>query len=190
MDLMETAPFIYGAFLTAGGVYILANLFLGGLGADADFGGADVDFDFDMDGSADAGDAEGVGISLNVIAAFCVGFGAVGLAGTLAEWSLLLTLLVALFMGLLVGRAFQKAMAFVLRQEGGVVINENSLMGTIARVTVPTPAGKMGEALIEEPERIKYTIRNIVDEPLAKGDKVRVVGVDEGRLRVQKINSE
>lgn len=183
--------YIYGAILAFGVVYILANIFLGGLGGDSDFGvDVDADFDVDIDTGVDVeGDSEAVGISLNVIAAFAVGVGAVGVGSTLAGWPPIATILASILFGLILGRIFQNMMRFVLRQEGGDVITAHSLIGQTARVTVNTPAGRLGEALIEEPERIKYAIRNIeADQPLEKGDIVQIISVESGRLHVKKAN--
>ncbi|MEO1164537.1 MAG: NfeD family protein, partial [Chloroflexota bacterium] len=135
---------------------------------------------------ADSGEGEAVGISLNVIAAFCVGVGSMGLVASLNDWSVLLTILTSLLFGLLMGRFFQVAFSYVLRQQHSGLIQDDALVGTIARVTVDTPAGKLGEALLEEPERMKYPIRHIDDTPLAKGDEVIVVKVEGGRLHVRK----
>ena len=187
-SLIPFAPQLFGTILTIGATYIVAMIFLGGIvdaGVDAD---VDVDFDIDIDadvGGADTG-VEAVGISLNVIAAFCVGLGAMGLVAALNDWSVLLTGLSSVLFGAFLGRFFQVVMNFVLRQQGGDVITSNSLIGSSARMTVNTPAGKYGEALIEEPERIKYPARHIGGEALEKGETVIVVNVEEGRLYVKK----
>lgn len=191
--LIPYAPYLFGSILTVGVVYIVAIMFLGGvaetgldidadidIGVDADVGGLDADAS-----SGDAG-GESIGISLNVIAAFCVGLGTMGLIAALNDWSVLLTLLSSLLFGAFLGRFFQVAMNFVLRQQGGEVITSSSLIGISARITVNTPAGHYGEALIEEPERMKYAVKHIHDKPLAKGDIVVVINVEAGRLYVKK----
>lgn len=193
-QVIPFAPLLFGGILTAGVVYILAMIFLGGLGdagldvdVDGDFGGADVDIGTDISADIDGGaEGEAVGISLNVIAAFCVGVGAIGLVASLSNWSLLLTLLSSILFGLFLGRFFQKMLQFVLRQQHSGLIKTNTLVGVQARITVNTPAGKLGEALLEEPERMKYPVKHIHDEPLEKGDIVTVVEVKNGRLIVRK----
>lgn len=193
--LIPFAPTLFGVLLGVGGVYMVASLLLGGF-ADAGFDvGGDVDADFDVDvGDSDtdldtSGGDDAVGLSLNVIAAFCVGTGAMGLVASLNDWSVLLTILTSLLFGLLLGRAFQVTLSYVFRQQGGDVTSSASLVGMTARVTVDTPAGKLGEALIEEPARMKYAVQHLQDEPLEKGDMVRVVEVVNGRLHVRKIQS-
>jgi membrane protein implicated in regulation of membrane protease activity len=203
MDSINTVlPFaevLFSALLAVGTVYILAILLLGGIGdAVGEVGAidADIDTDFDIDGDADvdfdadaASDAESeaVGISLNVLAAFSVGVGAMGLVASLNDWSVLLTVLASLLFGLLLGRFFQVVMTWILRQQGGDVRSAVSLVGLRARVTVDTPAGSLGEALIEEPERMKYTIEHLQDEPLEKGETVQVVEVEGSRLKVRRL---
>lgn len=193
-QVIPFAPLLFGGFLTAGVVYILAILFLGGLvgdaglDIDADFGGVDADIGADFSADIDGGGSEGevVGISLNVIAAFCVGLGAIGLVASLNDWSVYLTFLSSTLFGLFLGRFFQKMLQFVLRQQHSGLIKTASLVGVQARVTVNTPAGKLGEGLLEEPERMKYPIKHILDEPLQKGDIVIVIEVQSGRLLVRK----
>lgn len=194
MDSINTVlPFadvLFSAMLALGTVYILATLLLGGV---ADAGDIDADLDFgtdaDVDFDVDSGDAESdaVGISLNVLAAFAVGVGAMGLVASLNDWSVLLTLLASVMFGLLLGRFFQVSMGWLLRQQGGDVRSSVSLVGLRARVTVDTPAGSLGEALIEEPERMKYTIQHLQDAPLNKGDTVQVVEVEGSRLKVRRV---
>lgn len=193
--LIPFAPTLFGILLGVGGVYMITSLLLGGF-ADAglDVGG-DVDADLDIDfGGSDAdidasGGEDAVGLSLNVMAAFCVGTGAMGLVASLNDWSVLLTILTSVLFGLLLGRAFQVILGYVFRQQGGDVTSTASLIGSTARVTVDTPAGRLGEALIEEPARMKYAVQHLRDEPLEKGDMVRVVEVVNGRLHVRKIQS-
>lgn len=181
--LIPFALQLFGTILTIGVTYIVAMMFLGGITET----GLDADVDVEIDtGGADAGGTETIGISLNVIAAFCVGVGAMGLVAALNDWSVLLTTLSSLLFGAFLGRFFQVVMNFVLRQQGGEVITTKSLIGISARMTVDTPAGKYGEALIEEPERIKYPAKHIHGEALAKGETVVIVNVEAGRLYVKK----
>lgn len=189
-SLASLMPWLFAAIMTAGMVYLLASLFLGGFGADVDTDIA-VDADAGLDIHADALSTgeEAMGIGCNVIAAFCVGMGSMGLLGTLANWNLLLTVLMSLLFGLLLGRVIQKGMRFVLRQQSNDLLTTDRLIGATARITVNIPEGRIGEALIEDEERIKYAVKNLADEPLQKGDKVVIENVQAGRLYVRKINS-
>lgn len=188
-SLTALLPWIFAAVMTAGMVYLLAGLFLGSFGAELEAGG-DVDADL-PDVSADAltTGEEAMGIGCNVIAAFCVGMGAMGLLGTLSNWNLLLTVLMSLLFGLLLGRVIQRGMRFVMRQQSNDLLTTERLIGETARITVNTPAGRTGEALVEDKERIKYAVRNLADEPLNKGDIVVIEDVRAGRLYVRKIDS-
>lgn len=155
--------------------YLLFSIFLG-----------DADFDVGID--LDAGDGA-FGFGCNVIAVFCVGFGAIGTVGSLAAWNPLLTILLSLLLGLILGRIFQKFLQFAMRQQSNDPLTKDKLIGLTARVTVPVPAGKMGEALVEDVERIKYAIRNVENAPLSKGDIVSIIDVQAGRLLVRKVST-
>lgn len=196
-EVIANASSIFGAIFAAGAVYMLVSIFLGGAG-DADMGGLDVGgTDADLGGldagvDADAGgDGEAVGISLNLIAVFAVGFGGMGLAGTVGNWPWLLTLLLSVLFGLVLGRGFQRLMRFLLRRDPDALPSERTLVGKRARITVDTPAGQLGEALIIDGERIKYAVRNNdADEPLHKGDIVSILSVANGRLTVRRTDSD
>jgi membrane protein implicated in regulation of membrane protease activity len=183
--LSNLMPWLFAAVLVAGIIYLFASLFLGGLGTDADLDVDAADLHIDALNSGE----EALGIGCNVIAAFCVGVGSMGLLGTLSNWNLLLTVLMSLLFGLLLGRVIQRGMRFVLRQQSNDLLTPDRLIGTTARITVNTPAGRIGEALVESEERIKYPAKNVVNEPLNKGDIVVIEEVRAGRLYVRKTYS-
>lgn len=180
--LIPFAPYLFGGILAFGVVFLLVTMLLGGLG-DFDLG-VDADIDLGADAAGESGEA--VGISLNVIAAFCVGVGAMGLVAALNDWSVLLTLLTSLLFGALLGRFFQTALRFVLRQQHNGLLTEDRLIGAVGRVTVDTPAGRYGEALVDAGERIKYTVQHHDGVQMNKGDRIVVLSVDNGRLLVKK----
>lgn len=196
----ELIPWIYAAIMTVGLIYLLFSIFFGGL-ADID---ADVDVDFDLDPSGfdvgdiadavnlDGGDAaEARGLGCMVISAFLVGFGSVGLMASLSGWTLLFSLLVAFAFGMIFGRTSLAALRFVLRQEGGPVMNSKSLIGEFARITVNIPAGHTGEAIVEGESILKYPVRAVADDVvLNKGDYVEIIDVENGRLFVKKKRDE
>lgn len=183
---MEPITLFFALMMTAGVVYLLVSLLFGGL----DLGDLGVDVDFDIDADLDAGEGTEVkGIGCNVIAAFLSGAGFMGLFGSVSGWHPILTVLMSLLVGLLLGRVVIRIMRFVLSQQSSEVLTKSSLIGLQARVTVNTPAGKLGEVLVEQHERIKYPMKNVVDEPLQKGDIVEILDVVSGRLHVRKVNS-
>lgn len=182
---MEPMAIFFGLIMTAGVVYLLASLVLGGL----DFGDFGGDLDVDVDVDTDVGDGDVKGIGCNVIAAFLSGAGFMGLFGSVSGWNPILTVLVSLLVGLLLSRIVVRVMRFVWSRQSNEILTKSNLIGLRARVTVNTPAGKIGEALVEEYERIKYPMKHIVDEALQKGDTVEIVDVIGGRLHVQKVES-
>ncbi len=183
--LSNLMPWFFAAALVAGIVYLVASLFLGGFGADADLGVDSADLPIDALNTGE----EAMGIGCNVIAAFCIGVGSMGLLGTAFQWNLLLTMLMSLLFGLLLGRVIQRGMRFVMRQQSNDLLTPQRLIGTTARITVNIPAERMGEAMVEGEERIKYPAKNIVNEPLSKGDIVIIEEVRAGRLIVRKTNT-
>lgn len=184
---MEPIALFFALMMTAGVVYLLASLVLGGL----DFGdfGFDVDVDVDADIDLDVGDGDVKGIGCNVIAAFLSGAGFMGLFGSVSGWHPIMTILVSLLVGLLLSRVVIWIMRFVWSRQSSDVLTKSNLIGLRARVTVNTPAGKVGEVLVEEYERIKYPMKHVLDEALQKGDMVEIVDVVGGRLHVRKIES-
>ena len=127
------------------------------------------------------------GISLNVIAAFCAGFGAVGLTGSLLQWPVLLTVLVSLLVGVLFGQGVTRFLRFVMKQQSNNILTKDRLIGLNARMTINTPAGKVGEALVEEYERIKYPVEHIRGEALSRNDIVQIIDVQGGKLLVDSL---
>jgi membrane protein implicated in regulation of membrane protease activity len=172
MDLTTLSPWLFGAVLVVGVGYLLISIFAGGLDTDIHLGGVD--------------SSEIAGIGCNVLAAFCAGMGGVGLIGALSGWNILLTLMLSLLAGLLIGRAVQRTLNFVMRGQRSDLLTGDKLIGKQARVTVNIPAGQMGEVMVEEPERMKYPVRHVEDTPLQKGDTVIIEDIQAGRLLVRK----
>lgn len=178
----DLIPWIYGSIMTAGVIYLLFSVLFGGI--------ADMDADVDVGGGLDVngGDASEVqGLGCSVIAAFLAGFGSMGLLGSLSGWSLLFSALAALVFGLIFGRTTIAVLRFVIRQQSNDLMTTNSLIGAFARMTVDTPPGQTGEALVESSSLIKYPVRAEGGEiALKKGDYVEIVRVEQGRLYVKK----
>ena len=188
-------PWLFAAIMAAGVTFLLISIFLGGmadLDTDVDVGGIDID----GDGIADVFGGDGTpGESRNLgclaISAFLAGFGAMGLLGSLAHWHLAFSLLAGLGVGLVLGRATTAILHFVVRQESSDLLTADSLIGAFARVTVNTPAGRTGEALVEGKSLLKYPVRVIGEGvELKKGDYVEIVEVRSGCLYVKKKRTE
>lgn len=178
----------FAAVMTAGVVFLLFSIFFGEV-ADID---ADVDVDIDVDGGLDLDVGDGTearGLGCTVIAAGMAGFGSVGLMGSLAGWTLLYTVIVAVAFGLLFGRSTMAILNWVVRQQSNDLMTTQSLIGLEARITVDTPPGQIGEAMVQADSIIKYPVRAL-DETvmLHKGDVVRVYDVVNGRLVVSKLD--
>lgn len=179
---------IFLAIMLLGVLYLLLMIF-SGLGHVLDFGldglleGTGIDALFGLD-TADADEISGVGCS--IIAAFLAGFGAVGLTGSLLNWSLPLIIIMALLFGVLVGRLGLRALRFVYAQQSTAVYSAQNLIGLSARITIDSPAGKTGEALIESGHILKYPVKEVSGVALKRGDTVEVVDVQGRFLHVKK----
>ena len=164
-------PYIFAAITLAGVLYFLYSLFFGADGSD----------------SLDVGDTSGDGeFTLLAAAAFASVFGAVGLLGSLSNWNLLLTLAVAIGLGVVIGRGVLALMRFVIRQESTKVEQIDHLIGSSGRVTIDTPAGTTSEAMLEGEYVQKYAIKEVNGAELHRGDVVEVVDADNSILYVKK----
>ncbi len=182
----ELIPWIFASIMTLGVVYLLISLIFGGIVEGLHI---DTHVDIHVDGFADAdAGAEGRGIGCSVIAAFLAGFGSVGLFGSLSGWNIIVSIIVSLLSGVLLARVVIAVLRFVVKQESSDLLKASDIVGSFARVTVNTPAGKKGEALLEGRELIKYPVKNLNDTPLKKGDYVEVIEVSGGTLYVKKKN--
>lgn len=161
----DLLPYIFGAITLAGIIYFAFSLFVG-------------DHDFSV------GDTDG-GFAGLILAAFLSVFGVVGLLGTLSGWNLILTLGAALAVGLLMGRVIIAILRLVMRQQTAPIVAED-LIGTFARVTIDSPAGKTGEAMVEEPHVTKFPVRETSGAELKRGDQVEVVDFSNGILYVKR----
>lgn len=179
---------LFLGIMLMGLLYLLLMIF-SGMGQVADFGidgvlestGLDTLFGLD---AGDAGEASGLGCS--VIAAFLAGFGAVGLVGSLLNWSLLLIIVGAFVFGLLVGRLVVRTLRFVYNQQSTDVYSVQDLIGSSGHITINSGAGQTGEVLIESGQILKYPVKEVNGAELKRGDTVEVVAVQGRFLHVKK----
>ena len=193
-------PWLFASVMLVGVIYMLVSLIFGELteiGGDLDL---DMDMDFDMDMDMDMhldavhldlhGDTSAAGEGLHIgcaaVAAFLASFGAMGLVGTLSGVSLIGSLVGATVLGLLIGRLVVAAIAYLKKQESTRVSSEQELIGRVARITINSAAGKVGEAMIEAEQLLKFPVKEINDAALHRGDKVNVVDINGGTLLVEK----
>lgn len=170
----DVLPYVFGGLMLVGVLYFVYSIFFGDVG----------------EGGLEVASLDDVGeIGCSVIAAFLAGFGAVGLLGVWSGWGLLVTLGVAAVFGLVIGRVIMWVLRLIARQQSTDVTNVQNLIGSSARVTIDIPAGKVGEAIIEEGYVAKYPIREVGDHALQRGDHVEVVDVQNGMLHVKKKRS-
>jgi membrane-bound ClpP family serine protease len=162
----ELQPYIFGAITLAGLIYFVFSL----LGGDQGIG--------------DFGDADG-GFGGMIGAAFLAVFGVIGLLGTLSGWNLIVTLIAAIVIGVLMGRLVMAILRLVMNQQTPSIAPED-LVGMIARVTIDTPAGKTGEAIMDSPHVTKFPVRETSGAALKRGDQVEVIDFNSGILYVKR----
>ena len=75
---------------------------------------------------------------------------------------------------------------FVYNQQSTSVYSSSDLIGMSARVTIDSPAGKTGEAIVEHGEVRKYSIQEINGAALKRGDTVEILEADSHILKVKK----
>lgn len=180
---------IFGLIMLIGIAYLLMMI-LGGIGDAFNMDGAlestGLDALFGLD-SPDVGEVSGLGCS--VIAAFLAGFGAVGLTGTLAGWNGVVILAAAVGFGYALGRGVSALLRYVRAQQSTSVYSNHDLVGSPARVTIDSPAGKTGEVLIEGEHILKYPVKEVNGAALKRGDIVDVVDIEGRFLQVKKKRS-
>lgn len=171
---MDALTFIFAALTLASVIYFVISLLTGG----------------------ESGLLEGLDIQVfgdnnfgcMVLAAFGAIFGAVGLLGTLSGWNLLVTLVAAAAIGVLAGRLALSTLRFVMGQESETIAARD-LVGMNARVTIDTPEGKTGEAIMEGVDVSKYPVREVNGGALKRGDQVEVIEFSGGILYVKRKNA-
>lgn len=181
---------VFGAIMAIGLLYLFLTI-LGGLGEFLDFGvdGAldslGIDTLFGIGDASGAGDASGIGCM--VLSVFLAVFGGVGLAGSLAEWDIAVTVLLSLGIGWMLTRVTAAILKPIVTQDSTDVFSKSSLIGKTARVTIESPAGKTGEVMIDAGQTLKYPVKEVNDEALHRGDTVEIIAVEGRFLKVRKV---
>jgi membrane protein implicated in regulation of membrane protease activity len=168
----NSLTWVFGAMTLIGVVYFLFTI----------LSGNDLFGDLHLPG-IDLGD----GFGCTVLAVFLAGFGSIGLLGVTSGWSLVTTIIAALLFGLVLGRLAVGLLRYVFRQQSGTILaREAQLIGTSARVTIDSPEGKTGEAMIEGEHVEKFPVKEVNGAALRRGDHVEVVEINGGILYVKK----
>lgn len=160
---------IFLAFTVVGVGYVLFSIIFGEL----------------LDGVTDSE------FGLLLAAAFSAGFGAFGLLGMLSGWSLPVTFIAAGAFGFIAGKSVQWVLRLLLRQQTlDSISNTDALIGLSGRVTIDSPAGKTGEAMMEgTPHITRSAVKEVSGAALKRGDLVQVVSAESGLLYVKKKNT-
>lgn len=178
---------VFGTFLLVGLVYLILTI-VGGvfdsldLGIDGALEAIGLDVVLGLEGS------EAAGLGCSVLAAFAAAFGAVGLVSTLSGWGVILSLLVALAVGMVMARLSSAALRYVYAGQHSDVRSIQELIGKTGRVTIGSSAGESGEIMVETEEVARYVVKEMDGSALERGDIVEIILVDDRYLRVRKIS--
>ncbi|GIV80684.1 MAG: hypothetical protein KatS3mg051_0038 [Anaerolineae bacterium] len=185
---------VYAAALFIGLIYAVFLIFFHGIG-DA-LGDLDLDLHADLDTgdldliSAD-GAAEATGVSMLAVASFVSSFGAFGLiAATLLGAGSVISFVVALAGGLLIGIAAQVFFLYILSPTISSEVHQTRLIGQVAEITTPIPPNGVGQiAFVAQGSRITYSAR-ATDETrtLERGTPVRIERIVGGMAYVTELD--
>lgn len=170
--------------------------------ADTDFDAdADVDFDADTDFDADselgmaADGAAGVAdavlsiFSFRAIVFLLAFFGATGLILTGLDVNGVVTLLLAIAMGLFAGYLHARLYAYLKRSSVGGTTSNADLRGSRAKVVVPISSASRGRVEVDvDGQPVYVTARPFGQDEFEVGERVVVVEIDEGTALVGKLN--
>ncbi|HEY9723445.1 MAG TPA: hypothetical protein V6D47_15645, partial [Oscillatoriaceae cyanobacterium] len=128
-------------------------------------------------------------LTSSAVLAFVTCFGAAGYAALhFALWPLAFALGAALPAGLAGGGAVAGTLAFLKRGETELL--HEPLEGKLARVTVPIPAGRVGEIVLELSSGIRNEAARALDgAAIARGTEVVVIDVQGGVVLVQPLKA-
>ncbi len=183
---------VYAAALLIGLIYAVFLIFFHGIG-DA-LGDLDLDLHADM-GDIDLIDADGAaeatGVSMLAVASFISSFGAFGLiAATLLGAGDVLSFVVALAGGIVIGIAAQIFFLYILSPTVSSEVRQTRLIGQVAEITTPIPPNGVGQiAFVAQGSRVTYSAR-ATDETraLERGTPVRIERIVGGMAYVTAID--
>ena len=185
---------VYAVALLIGLIYAIFLVFFHGIG-DA-LGDLDLDLHADMDtgdiGLLDADSAaEATGVSMLAIASFISSFGAFGLiTATLFGAGTVLSFVLALAGGILIGIAAQVFFLYILSPTISSEVRQTRLIGQVAEITTPIPPNGVGQiAFVAQGSRVTYSAR-ATDETraLERGTPVRIERIVGGMAYVSEID--
>lgn len=185
---------VYAAALLIGLVYAIFLLFFQGIGdalGDLNFAPS-VDAHMGDIGLIDAdGAAQATGVSTLAVASFISSFGAFGLiSATLFGAGTVISLIVALAGGVLVGIAAQGLFLYILSPTISSEVRQARLIGQVAEITTPIPVSGVGQiAFVAQGSRVTYSAR-ATDEQSAfeRGRPVRIERIIGGMAYVSAID--
>ena len=184
-----TAVYAFAAIV--GWPFLLFFVFFGG-----DSGDVDADVDVDLDTDLELGEGVGSGIAATVLSLlsfrtvvfFLAFFGATGLILEAISASTVVTLVIAIALGLFAGSLNNRVFRYLKTSEVGTDVSDRALTGAVGRVTVPISVDSKGRIMCEVEGRtinltaVPFDARE--EGEFGVGESVVVVEVNEGTARV------
>ena len=192
---------IYFASAIFGGAFLIPMI-LGGLDADSDVEfDTDTDFDTDFDADVDSDFDGGQGVSGGLDAAdaiagsllsfrsavfFATFFGAAGLLFGALDYSVVVTFLTALVLGVVAAAANSVIFGLLKSSEISSQLPAAGFEGKRGSVTVPIEVGRRGRVRVEIGDQPQYLVAESYDghHSYEAGHPVVVVEIDQGIARV------
>ena len=186
VPVLTTAYWI--CLIVGGGLLIVSTV----AGGDADGGmDADVSGDVDVDTDMDAGHAHASSLaswfSMHFVVYFMALFGLLGVTLTyLTEQSAAVILACALGAGIVAGQGVHQLLRKLRRSSGDSTPKPEDYLNKLGRVTVTVTSDKKGEVALRvgRAERFVPAVSKRADQTFQSGERVGVVGYEEGVLQV------
>ena len=204
--------YLYLASLIFGGVLLGASLLLGGhddldadvsadMGGDVDLGDVDMDADLELEGDAEAehGGFASAGAdfflwplrSIRFWTFFTAFFGMTGVAfSSLGLAGPILTLVLALSVGILSGGAASAIIRRFSSDDTGRAPQSSDYVGKMARVVVPVNREGVGKVRVRVGGQLVDVLAVTDDEKLTSEDDVIVIEMDGTRARVARLEKD
>ncbi len=197
------------------GIPLLALFAFGGSDGDAELGDAGFDVDADISVGADVdagGDFEldsglggadgGVGditaalrrIPVSSYAFFLSFFGGGGIVGNLLDMGFVLTLILAVSLGLIASFTNTAVFSYLRNTDTTSQLTDRQIEGRVATVSIPIDAGKRGRVVFDTgDERIQLTAGSVdseLDKVFDRGEKVVIVEMSNGVAKVMAVDPD
>ena len=126
--------------------------------------------------------------SSRVISLFLTGFGFTGAIGQSYDLGYPASSGLGVGMGLILAFTGFKLIAFFTKQGASSTLTDDELIGHVGQVTVPIPAGGLGQIVVDvHGRRVFPSARNVVDAAVAEGAQVKIIRSSGNQVVVEQV---